>query len=134
MSIGFLRIRKARPEDLIQRTVFQHIKHRGVPGLVALHVPNGGYRKPIEAAKLKGLGVQKGAPDVLLWHRPSPLEPGRSYAVELKSPDGRLSEAQAEMLARLEKAGVFTAVAHGLDQALAVLESWHLLRGRGRFA
>jgi VRR-NUC domain len=124
MSGRYLRMGRQRPEDLIQKTVFQHIKQRGVEGLVALHVPNGGFRKPIEAAKLKGMGVVAGAPDVLLWHD------GKAFALELKSPDGRLSEAQSEMLARLDRAGVFTCVAHGLDRAIAVLESWNLLHGR----
>jgi hypothetical protein len=60
--------RCCRPEDQIQRAVFQHIRARGVAGLVAIHVPNGGYRRPVEAAIMKGLGVTAGAPDVLLWH------------------------------------------------------------------
>jgi hypothetical protein len=33
------------------------------------------------------------------------------------------------MLDRLRKAGVVTAVCHGLDPALATLEGWQLLRG-----
>ena len=61
-------MRRRRPEDVIQRAVFQHIRARGVAGLVAIHVPNGGYRRPVEAAIMKGLGVTAGAPDVLLWH------------------------------------------------------------------
>jgi VRR-NUC domain len=120
----YLRRGRQRPEDAIQKAVFEHIKERGVPGLVALHPANGGKRSVTEAARFKRMGVTPGAPDVLLWHA------DRSYALELKSPDGRLSEAQSEMLARLAKAGVFTCVAHGLDRALAVLESWNLLRGR----
>jgi hypothetical protein len=48
MSARYLRMGRQRPEDLIQKTVFQHIKQRGVEGLVALHVPNGGYRRPVE--------------------------------------------------------------------------------------
>ena len=61
--------RRRRPEDAIQRAVFQHIKARGVAGLVAIHVPLGGYRKPVEAKILQGLGVTAGVPDVLLWPR-----------------------------------------------------------------
>jgi hypothetical protein len=48
----------------------------------------------------------------------------------LKAPGGRLSEAQLEFLARFNDAGGHTAIAEGLDRAIAVLESWHLLRGR----
>jgi hypothetical protein len=53
--------RRSRPEDLIQRSVFQHIRARGVPGLVAIHPANGGYRKPVEAKILAGLGVTRAA-------------------------------------------------------------------------
>jgi hypothetical protein len=115
--------RRSRPEDQIQRAVFQHIKLRGVPGLVAIHPANGGFRKPVEAKILAGLGVTKGAPDILAWHA------GKAFALELKSEQGRATEAQLEMLARLDAQGVYTCVAVGLDRALAVLEAWGLLRG-----
>ena len=77
----------------------------------------------VEGAILKGMGVMPGAPDLLLWQE------GRSYALELKADAGRVSESQADMLDRLRKAGVVTAVCHGLDPALATLEGWQLLRG-----
>jgi hypothetical protein len=38
---------RQRPEQAIQRAVFQQIAARGVPGVFAFHVSNGGYRKPI---------------------------------------------------------------------------------------
>jgi hypothetical protein len=59
---------------------------------------------------------------LLLWHV------GQSFA--LKADGGRTTEAQVEMLTRLKNAGVVTAVAHGIDQALACLQEWGLLRGR----
>jgi hypothetical protein len=118
------RRRRARPEDQIQRALFQHIRARGAVGLVAVHVPNGGFRKPVEAAIMKGLGVTAGTPDVLLWHD------GKSFAMELKSENGHVTESQRDMLQRLSDAGVFTATCHGIDAALACLESWRLLKGR----
>jgi len=78
----------------------------------------------MEAKIMQGLGVTAGAPDILLWHD------GKSFALELKSEDGRISEAQPKMLNRLSQAGVFTAVAHGLNAAVVILEGWHLLKGR----
>ena len=117
-------MRRRRPEDIIQRTVFQHIHARGVAGLVAIHVPNGGLRSRVEAKILSGLGVTAGAPDLLLWHQ------GRSYALELKAEGGRTSEAQVAMLTRLKDAGVLAAVGSGIDNALAILEGWGLLRGK----
>jgi hypothetical protein len=115
--------RARRPEDQIQRALFQHIRMRGVPGLVAIHVPMGGFRKPVEAAIMKGLGAAKGTPDVLLWHA------GKSYALELKAEGGRLTESQADFLRKLADAGTVTAVAHGIDYAIKQLEDWGLLRG-----
>jgi hypothetical protein len=113
----------ARPEDQIQRAVFQHIRSRGVPGLVAWHTPNGGKRKPIEAAIFKGLGVRAGVSDIIAVYR------GNIFAMELKAEGGRPTESQLEFLADIGRAGAFTAVASGLDTALATLEAWGLLRG-----
>lgn len=117
------RRRSARPEDQIQRAVFQHLKTRGAPGVFAFHVPNGGKRKPIEASILKGLGVRTGVPDIIAIHN------GRTYGLELKSEGGKVSESQIEAIAAMEEAGAYTCVAEGLDRALAVLEAWGLLRG-----
>jgi hypothetical protein len=50
--------------------------------------------------------------------------------MELKADGGRATEQQLLCIAALEEAGAYTAVAVGLDRALAVLESWQLLRGR----
>ena len=115
--------RRHHPEQQIQKALFQHIHQRGVTGLVAIHCPNGGWRSPVEAKIFQSLGVTPGVPDVLLWHDT------KSFALELKSEAGRTTQAQLEMLNRLSEAGVFTAICHSLDRALAVLESWGLLRG-----
>jgi VRR-NUC domain len=61
---------------------------------------------------------------LLLWHR------GNSFALELKSPGGRLSDAQLEFLARFNDAGGHSASAEGVDLAIACLEGWGLLVGR----
>jgi hypothetical protein len=115
--------RRAQPEQQIQKAIIQHLRLRGQPDCVFFHVPNGGARRRVEAAILKSLGVVAGVPDLLLFRG------GHAYAIELKAPDGRPSAAQLEMLARLDVAGVYTALCYGLDRALAVLEAWHLLRG-----
>jgi hypothetical protein len=111
-------------EDEIQRTVFQHIRARGVAGLVAFHVPNGGKRKPIEAAILKGLGVRSGVSDIIAVYG------GKIFALELKTEDGRPTKAQIEFLSDIERAGAFIAMPRGLDAAIATLEAWGLLIGR----
>jgi hypothetical protein len=80
-----VRLRLTRPENLIQRAVFEHLRVRSAPGVFAFHPANGGWRSPIEAAILKGLGVRAGVPDVIA------VKDGRTYALELKPPGGRLN-------------------------------------------
>jgi hypothetical protein len=114
---------RARPEQIIQRAVFDHLRARAARGVFAFHVPNGGYRKPIEAAIMKGLGVKAGVPDVVAIHK------GRCYALELKAERGRATPKQLEAIAAMEAAGAHCCIAEGLDRALAVLEQWGILRG-----
>jgi hypothetical protein len=85
--------RRARPEQIIQRAVFDHLRTRAARGVFAFHVPNGGYRKPIEAAILKGLGVKAGVPDVIALHQ------GRVYGLELKAAGGSATPKQLETIA-----------------------------------
>lgn len=115
--------RQSRPEDTIQRAVFQHLRARGAPGMVVWHTPNGGKRKPIEAAIFKGLGVRAGVADIIAVHQ------GKIFALELKAEGGRATESQLEFIAAIDRAGAFTALVEGLDAALATLEAWGLLRG-----
>ncbi len=116
-----------RPEQLLQKAVVAHLRQRGVPGVVFLHPNNNiaarGRKAAILGGIAKGMGVRAGASDLLLWHD------GKSFALELKAPGNRPTEAQLEFIADMERAGAFTCVAEGLDRALAVLEQWQLLRG-----
>jgi hypothetical protein len=53
------------------------------------HVPNGGKRDMVTAARLKQQGVKPGVPDVLVFD-PPPEHPDRiGAAVELKCRDGK---------------------------------------------
>ena len=115
--------RRAQPEAQLQAAVVEHLRLRAKPDVLWLHVPNGGTRDIREAARFKRMGVLAGASDLLFWHR------GNSFALELKSPGGRLSEAQLEFLTRFNDAGGHAASAVGIERALACLEAWGLLRG-----
>jgi hypothetical protein len=120
------RHRRRSPEATIQRAVFAHLRARGAPGVFAFHPANGGYRKPVEAAILKGLGVVAGVPDVIAIHQ------GRCYAMELKAEGGRPTDKQLAAIAAMEAAGAFTCIAEGLDAALRTLEAWGVLLGRSQ--
>lgn len=116
-----------RPEQQIQKAVVAHLRQRGVPGLVFWHTPNnvhGGRRRDhIAGAIHKGMGARAGVSDLVAFHR------GKFFALELKAPGGRPTEAQLAFIADIEREGGFTCIAEGLDRALAVLEQWGLLRG-----
>ena len=58
------------------------------------------------------------------------IRDGRVFALELKSEAGRATDKQLATIAALRDAGAFTAVAEGIDQAIAYLEGWQLLRRR----
>jgi hypothetical protein len=116
-------MRRLRPEQEIQRAIFQHVKIRSAPGTYIFHPANGGYRTPIEGAIFKGLGIRAGTPDIFAIHA------GKCYALELKAPDGRLTPVQRDAHAALAAAGAEVATAYDLDDALARLEAWGLLQG-----
>jgi hypothetical protein len=115
-------VTRHRPEQQLQKAVFQHLAWRGVPGLFACHYPAGGWRSAAEAAIFKSLGVVAGIPDIIIFHA------GRCFALELKTVLGRLSPTQSDTQTRMRAAGVTVATAVGLDGALAQLEQWELLR------
>lgn len=115
--------RRALPiptEDEEQRVVVQWLELHGV---LFCHVPNGGYRRPVEAAIFRGLGVRAGVPDFLIFD-PPPMEPHRpGVALEMKRRvGGRVSESQRFWLEALGARGWYTAVCRGADEAIETLE------------
>lgn len=109
-------------ESLIQRAVVQRLALSARPGVVWFHPANGGARSKVEAARFKAEGVVAGVPDLIL------IRGGYVYALELKTQQGRLSPAQKTMHARLIEAGAMVATAHDVDEAIAQLEAWELLK------
>lgn len=116
--------RLASPEQHLQRAVCDHLRQRGVRGLLWFHVPNGGRRSRIEAAIFSGLGVRPGVSDLIL------LNDGQAFALELKAEQGRPTTAQIAFISEFRAAGGEGAIATGLSEALRALEGWGLLRGR----
>jgi hypothetical protein len=109
---------RSHEEYEIQVALVAQFWLRRVPGALCLASANGELRDPIVGAKLKRMGVVAGTPD--LWF----AVPGRpAFWIELKTLTGRLSDAQRELIPELRAAGVVVHVAHGLDEALAILET-----------
>jgi hypothetical protein len=113
---------RSSSEAQIQDAVVAHLRLRAKPDVLWLHCPNGGARDARTGAMLKRMGVLAGASDLLFWHQ------GSSFALELKAPGGRPTEAQLDFLARFNEAGGHSAWADDIDRALACLEAWRLLR------
>ena len=117
-------------EEQEQRTLCQWARmHEGLwPELRLLyHIPNGGSRRKIEAAILKGLGVKSGVPDMCL---PVPRGGQHGLYIELKRrKSGKLSPEQMQWLEALATQGYTAAVCRGCDQAIAMIERY--LRGEG---
>jgi hypothetical protein len=116
-----------RPEQDLQKTVVQHMRQRGVPGVVFWHTPNGarmrGRRGHVQGAIAKGMGVRAGVSDIVAFHD------SKFFALELKAPGGRPTEEQLRFIDDVRANGGFTCVAEGLDEALRALEMWGLVRG-----
>jgi hypothetical protein len=87
-------------------------------------VPNGGKRRHVEAATMKGLGVRAGVADLIFIHS------GQPFALELKADSGRPTDEQIAFVSDFNAAGGQAAIVRGLDPALHILEAWGILRGR----
>jgi hypothetical protein len=124
-----------RPPRYIEQTrchipLVAHIQRRAVDGLVYFHSPQGAYYGGVrQGALMKALGVRPGVSDLCFLHR------GQFYCLELKRErGGRATAEQEQFLADVIRAGGMAYVANGLDDALAKLEEWQLIRGATAFA
>jgi hypothetical protein len=103
-------------ESRVQRAIIQRLRLRGI---VAVHVPNGGSRREVEAQQLKGDGVMAGFPDLVLIGTA-----GRVGFMEVKSSTGTLSQAQRVRINMLHQRGHLVAVVRDQDYAEAVVRQW----------
>jgi hypothetical protein len=91
--------RRQHIESDLQKQVMQFLTVALPPDAVAFAVPNGGLRSPREAARMKGMGVIAGIPDIAIVYR------GRSFFIELKAKHGVTSPAQRAMANKLNYCG-----------------------------
>lgn len=90
--------------------------------LLWAHVPNGGHRNYVAAAKLKAQGVKPGVPDILIFKATGVV---CGVAIELKrrnAPPSAVSLEQHQWLADLVAAGWATHIAFGADEAIDFIE------------
>ncbi len=85
-------------------------------------IPNGSYRKPLEAIRLKREGVKPGAPDLVLL---VPRGGFHGLCIEMKRADGGVvSVAQKKMHGLLAEQGYKVEVSAGSDEAYKALEDY----------
>ena len=90
------------------------------------HIPNGGKRSKVEAARFKAMGVKPGVPDLCLA---VPRNGYHGLYIEMKRREGgKLSADQKKWIDGLQENGYCVHRCDGCHEAEAVLEAY--LRGR----
>jgi hypothetical protein len=112
-------------EDTVQARLAALLHKTARPGIMWFAIPNGGYRSPRTAARLKATGTRAGVPDLAF------VIEGRTDFLELKrSKGGKLSPAQSAMKSEALGAGAIWALGRGFDDAVSVLQSWGVFEAR----
>jgi hypothetical protein len=131
--------RRNRAEEIIQGhivTWLRYLENAGRLDAVWFACPNGGARSVIEARIFKGQGVRAGVADlVFLWGTFAREHAGGLIAysagcacMEVKTPEGRLSDAQLEFQVQCERRGIPYVVVRSIDDAQATVNGWGLVR------
>ena len=102
-------------EDSLQRDVCQFLAVALPTGSMYFAIPNGGKRHAREAARMKGLGLRAGVPDLEVIHR------GRALFIELKAKRGVMSAAQRDMLRLLGFCGCPVLLCRSVPEVEAAL-------------
>src|SRR3954469_12509811 len=98
-----------------------------------MHAANGGYRSKSEAGVFKALGVIPGWPDISIFG--DEAKGCQAWFIEIKSPDGRLTDVQRDCHILLHDLGFPVAVVHGIDETRFACLQWGLpLRDIGAVA
>lgn len=83
------------------------------------HIPNGGSRNKIEAARLKAQGVKSGVPDVFL---PVARKSYHGLYIELKRrKNGHVSDSQQKWIESLNDQGYMAVVCYGCQEAIEAI-------------
>lgn len=118
--------KRARPEQEAGEQLIQWVQllpplDGMKPWDVFYHVPNGGFRNPVEARIFYGQGVRAGWPDYGL---DMPRGGYHGLRLELKAGDNTPSTEQLEILSNLERQGYFVKVAWGFEEAKDAIERY----------
>ena len=112
-------------EDSEQAALFQWaaVSEAAHPELASMYaIPNGGYRHPATAARMKATGVKPGVPDTCL---PVPRNGFGALYIEMKRRSGgHVSVEQKKWIERLSAQGNKAVVCHGWEEAVDVIKHY----------
>jgi hypothetical protein len=108
-------VKRRHDHDDLQRDICQFLDLALPPDATYFHVPNGGLRSKREAARLKGIGVVAGVPDICIIYR------GRSFFLELKAGRDVMSRAQKDVANKLNYCGANVMLVRSLAECEAAL-------------
>jgi hypothetical protein len=110
------------PERAIQRALLARMACCLPLGAVVLHVPNEDATGSAAygQAKIRD-GLMPGCPDLLIVYQ------GLAYWLEMKAPEGEVSDNQRAAHKRLRMAGSPVEVAYSVEDGLAALQAWGLI-------
>lgn len=95
--------------------------HKGIATML-FAIPNGGWRNPTTAAKLKAEGVVAGVPDLFLA---VPSGEYHGLFIEMKNGKaGRLSEPQKNMITRLQNENYKCEVCHSWSDFCKIIKEY----------
>jgi hypothetical protein len=119
----------AHPEDDLQRAVCQFWEAQyPATWQKTFHPPNGlASKSRTLAAIFSGLGMKPGVFDLICIARRGGFA---GFALELKSPHGRVSQSQGVWAQLFHEEGWYFDVVHDIDAAMAAIRFYHQHRAR----
>lgn len=114
-------------EDEMQAAVIAWADSQEHPALKWLmHTPNGGYRSPATAARMKALGQRPGVPDLLLYWHDWDGQAARyvGLAIEMKRKPNKPTAEQLAWLEHLEAQGWRCEVCYSAQAAIGVISEY----------
>lgn len=103
--------------------MINELRYRLKPDIIVIAIPNGDLRHPRVGRRLKAEGVLPGSPD-LVFARPH----GKTFWMEMKAPNGKISDSQVGMHFRLRKNNHDIVTCKSVEEALAELTRRDMLR------
>lgn len=101
-----------------QITVIEYCDLKGIP---IYHIANEGKRTRYTGDLLKRMGMRRGVPDLCV---PLPKGKFHGFYIEMKSASGKATNEQISWLKRLKENGYATAICHGADEAINLIDKY----------